>query len=196
VTWLDRFTPDARATVVRAGLAAAGDGAPLGPEFLLLALAGSGPLAGRPEGLGVSPAAVREQIGALPGRSLLRPGRDDELLAGLGIDAGQVRRRAFDAAGLRPDDPALWTLRRSRVRPLRVTLYGPATSTRLDEGSRKVIEVATWACRRGHRARAGREYLLWGLLSDANDAMVILRRLSVNRNTLWSDLQGWHTSLS
>jgi Clp amino terminal domain, pathogenicity island component len=187
VTMLDRFTPAARQTVVQAGLAAAGDGgngSTLGTEFLLLALADSGPLAGRPEGLGVSPASVREQIGG-------RAGRDDELLATLGIDAGQVRRRAFDAAGIRPDDPALWTLRRSRARPLRVTLHGPATQAQLNEGSRKVIEVATWLCRRGHRRLTDREDPLWGLLCDSSEAMRILLRLGVNLPELSADLVRW-----
>jgi hypothetical protein len=73
------------------------------------------------------------------------------LLATLGIDAGAVRHRVLCATGIRLDDPALWTLRRSRLRPQRVALHGPARSTRRNEGSRKVIEVAAWM--RRHRGR-------------------------------------------
>jgi Clp amino terminal domain, pathogenicity island component len=172
----------------------------LGPEYLLLALAGSGPLAGRPQGLGISADAVRSRITPGPGRG------DRELLAALGIDADEVRRRALRATGVSLDDPALWTLRRSRLRPLRVTLHGPAGSTRLDEGSRKVIEVAAWArCRRGRltagrgrhplprgRPPAEREDLLWGVLADGSSPAVrILLQLGTDLRALWADLQSW-----
>jgi hypothetical protein len=188
---LDRFTPAAGQAVVRAGLEAAGEGRrTLGPEFLLLGLADGRPLAGRPGGLGVSAAAVREQIARHRGE----PGRGGDLLAAFGIDAEEVRRRAFDAVGIRPDDPALWMLRRSRLRPLRVTLHGPATSTLLHAGSRKVIEVATWACARGHRPRAEREDLLLGLICDSSsEALRILVRLRVNLPELSADLTRWRT---
>jgi Clp amino terminal domain, pathogenicity island component len=208
MTTLDIFTPPARDAVVRAGIEAAARGqAVLGPEFLLLALAGSGPLAGRPQGLGVSPDAIRGQIQAR------REPTDDMLLSALGIDAAEVRRRALGATGVRLDDTALWALRRSRSRPLRVTLHGPAGSTRLSEGSRKVIEVAAWArCRRGRLTaehgrhplarpllgrwpRADREDLLWGLLADGSSPAVhILAGLGADLRSLWTDLQSWQAS--
>jgi hypothetical protein len=205
---LEMFTPTARDAVVRAGIEAAADGhAVLGPEFLLLALAGSGPLAGRPRGLGVSPDVIRSQM------KHPRQLADEALLASLGIDAREVRQRALSATGVRLDDAALWTLKRSRLRPLRVTLHGPAGSSRLNESSRKVIEVAAWArCRRGRltpehgrhpRARpllggwpqAEREDLLWGLLADGSSPAVrILVRLGVDLRRLWADLQSWQGS--
>jgi hypothetical protein len=191
---LDRFTPAARRAVVQAGIQATGDGQDvLGPEFLLLALADGGPLAGRAQGLGPSPAAVRDEIVRLRGRRASH--RNEELLSVFGIDPAEVRRRAFSATGIRADDPALWALSRSRLRPLRVTLDGPACHALLNEGSRKVIEVATWACRRGRRPKAGREDLLWGLLADqGSPAVRILRRLDTDILALWRDLQNWHAS--
>ena len=77
--------------------------------------------------------------------------------------------------------PSLWRLRRSRIRPLRVTLSGPAAEIALDESGRKVIEVAQWASRRGRRTLIDREDLLWGLLADASSESVhILRRGNVD----------------
>ena len=198
MTTLGAFSPAAQATIVRAGIeaACAGDDV-LGPEFLLLALADSGPLAGRPAGLGVSAAAIRARItGPDGGRRHDRDlSSDRDLLTALGIDADEVRRRAACATGVRLEDPALWTLRRSRLLPLRVTLQGPATCAALDEGSRKVIEVATWAARRGHRALGEREDLLWGLLADfSSPAVRTLLALGASFSALWADLQRWSAS--
>lgn len=190
---LDEFTPAAQAAIVTAGQHAARQRRlVLGPEFLLSGLAAGGPLTGGPGGVAVSPAAVHAEIARRwPG---LAASGDDGLLAALGIDAGEVRRRALRATGIRPGDPALWTLHRSRLRPLRLTLDGPAVHLRLDEGSRKAVEVAAWIRRRGGRPRAGREDLLWGLLSDgASPAVRILRRLGVDVPALGADLTGWHT---
>lgn len=192
MSMLGAFNPAARATIVRAGIEAACAGRDvLGPEFLLLALADSGPLAGRPAGLGVSATAVRARITGPDGGQ----GHDRDLLAALGIDADEVRRRAARATGVRLEDPARWNLRRSRLLPLRVTLQGPATCAALDEGSRKVIEVATWAARRGHRAPAEREDLLWGLLADfSSPAVRILLALGASISALWADLERWNAS--
>jgi hypothetical protein len=55
--------------------------------------------------------------------------RARELLAALGIDLDEVRRRARSSA---VDDPAQWELRRSRLRPLRVSLVGPGGVVPLD----------------------------------------------------------------
>jgi Clp amino terminal domain, pathogenicity island component len=186
---LARFTLSARQTVVRAGMLAADAGRDvLSTEFLLLALAEGRPLGSPLNDLGVTAAAVRAEIGARETRR-----QDRELLAALGIDLDEVHRRVFDATSRRLDDPSLWLLRRSRVRPLRVTLIGPATEIPLDEPGRKVVEVALWAGRRGHRALADREDLLWGLLADAsNESVHILHRLDVDLRRLWSDLRRWH----
>ena len=67
--------------------------------------------------------------------------------------------------------------------------------TAFDEGSRKVIEVATWSARRGHRALAERENLLWGLLADfSSPAVRMLLGLGVSLSSLWADLQRWNSS--
>ena len=190
MTMLATFAPPARQTVIRAGLLASEGGATrLGDGYLLLALAESQPLTS-PVDLGVTAAMVRAQLGAQTPRR-----HDDHLLATLGIDLDQVRRRALDATSARLDDPARWRLRRSRVRPLRVTLTGPAAEITLNEGGRKAIEVARWASRRGHRTQIAREDLLWGLLADASSESVrILRRGHVDLGRLWADLRRWHQS--
>ena len=140
--------------------------------------------------LGITAAAIRAEIQA---RTHAR--RDRDLLAALGIDLDEIRRRVLHATSTRLDDPSLWQLHRSRVRPLRVTLSGPAAEIVLDESGRKVIEVAQWASRRGRRTLIDREDLLWGLLADASSESVhILRRGNVDVGRLWTDLQRWHRS--
>jgi hypothetical protein len=167
MTMLATFAPPARQTVIRAGLLASEGGAiRLGDSYFLPALAESQPFTS-PVDLGVTAAMVRAQLGAHTPRR-----HDGDLLATLGIDLDEVRRCALDATSARLDDPARWRLRRSRVRPLRVTLTGPAAEITLDEGGRKVIEVARWASRRGHRTQIAREDLLWGLLADASSESV------------------------
>ena len=190
MTMLATFTPPARQTVIRAGLLASEGGATrLGDGYLLLALAESQPLTS-PVDLGVTAAMVRAQLGAQTPRR-----HDGDLLATLGIDLDEVRRRALDATSARLDDPSRWRLRRSRVRLLRVTLTGPGAEITLNEGGRKAIEVARWASRRGHRTQIAREDLLWGLLADASSESVrILRRGQVDLGRLWADLRRWHQS--
>jgi hypothetical protein len=190
VSTLSRFAPPAGRTVVRAGMLASDYGRDrLSTEFFLLALAEDQSLS-NPVDLGITAAMIRAQIQA---RTPARPDRD--LLATLGIDLDQVRRRILDATSTRLDDPSLWQLHRSRVRPLRVTLSGPAAEIVLDESGRKVIEVARWASRRGRRTLIDREDLLWGLLADASSESVhILRRGNVDLRRLWTDLQRWHRS--
>jgi Clp amino terminal domain, pathogenicity island component len=192
MTMLTWFDPAARQAVIRAGLLAGEHARPLlGDDLLLLALA-EGPSLAAPLDLSVSAASVRAHVqGAVP------PPGDRELLATLGIDLDEVRQRAAGATGLRRDDPALWRLHRSRTRPLRVTLSGPAAQIVLAESGRKVVEVARWASRRGHRAQISREDLLWGLLADGSSASVrILRRHQVDIARLWAGLQTWHQTAS
>lgn len=178
MTMLDRFAPEARRTIVRAGVLAAEAGRDaLGDGFLLLALAEQHPI-------GAGPADIAAAIG-------VTPGRDRELLAALGIELDEVRRRAHEATAAVPDDPALWTLRRAPLRPLRVTLSGPGSEIVLAESGRKAVEVALWAGRRARRARAGRDDLLWGLLADGSgEAVEVLRRLGVDLRGLWAGLRG------
>jgi hypothetical protein len=191
---LAAFSPQAREVIIRAGMTAADCGQRrLSDGFLLLALAEGEPLA-RPVELDLAslaprnPAAVGARAPPRRARAGLAP-----LLATLGIDLDEVRRRAVVATGV--DDPARWRLRRSPVRPLRVTLSGPATEIVLDEGGRKVIEVARWASRRGRRTLAEREDLLWGLLADGRSESVrILRRGGADLSRLGADLRRWHRS--
>jgi len=185
---LAAFSPQARKAIIRAGMAAADCGQRrLSDGFLLLALAEGEPLA-RPVELDL--ASIASSIrAAIEARSPRR--RDRELLATLGIDLDEVRRRAVVATGL--DDPARWRLRRSPVRPLRVTLSGPATEIVLNEGGRKAIEVARWASRRGNRPLAEREDLLLGLIADGSSESVrILRRGGADIGRLGADLRRWH----
>ncbi|MEW2353770.1 Clp protease N-terminal domain-containing protein [Spirillospora sp. NPDC029432] len=176
---LARFSPTARDTIVRAARFAAESGQEtLGTGCLLWALAEE-PL------LGLDPGAVRDELGA-------SPGRDRELLATLGIDLDEVRRRAAAATSARPDDPALWRLDRSPVLPLRVTLTGPAVRIRLDEGGRKAIEVALWSARRGRRPLAEPGDLIWGLLADGSSTAVrILHRQDADLCRIWTGLRHW-----
>jgi hypothetical protein len=185
---LAAFSPSAREVIIRAGMTAADCGQRrLSDGFLLLALAEGEPLA-RPVALDLASIASRIRA-AIEARSPRH--RDRELLGTLGIDLDEVRRRAVAATDV--DDPARWRLRRSPVRPLRVTLSGPATEIVLDEGGRKVIEVARWASRRGHRTLAEREDLLWGLLADGHSESVrILRRGGADLSRLGADLRRWH----
>jgi hypothetical protein len=190
MTMFASLAPSARQIVVRAGMLASESGqARLSDRFLLLALA-EGETVGSPVKLGATADLIRAEIELRAPRS-----RDRELLATLGIDLDQVRRQARAAVGMRPDDPAAWRLRRSPLWPLRLTLSGPATTIVLDESGRKVIEVARWTSRRGHRSVVAREDLLWGVLADAaSESVRILRRCRVDLRRLWADLQCWHQS--
>lgn len=187
------FTPSARQTVVRAGTLAveAGRGL-LGTEFLLLALTEVHRFVPPLESFQVTSAAVGDEVRRRAGGIPPRP--DRELLATLGIDLDEVRRRVADATSARLDDPALWQLRRSRVRPLRVELVGPTGDLLLSGHSRKVMEVARYYARR-RRALVGGEDLLLGLLADGSDHPArILACLGVDLRRLWSDLQPWHAA--
>lgn len=191
MTTLTRFAPPARQTIIRAGMLARDYGrGRLSTEFFLLALAEDQPLS-TPVDLGITAAMIRAEIKA---RTPARQDRD--LLAALGIDLDEIRRRVLDATSMRLDDSSLWQLHRSRVRPLRVTLSGPSAEIVLDESGRKVIEVAQWVSRRGCRTLIDREDLLWGLLADGSSESVrILGRTGVNLGRLWTDLQRWHRAV-
>lgn len=161
-----RFTEPAKRAFIRAGTLAIEAGRPgLSTDFLLLGLAEVRPFS-------------LESFTATAGdiRGHVSMGENRTLLASIGIDVDEVRRRTRVGT----DDPALWRLTRSRLRPLRVTLYGPLGAVLLEMHSRKVVEVAMW--RPG--AVTG-ERLLWGLLADAsNGAARILHRTGVDLRTL------------
>ncbi|HEV7899146.1 MAG TPA: Clp protease N-terminal domain-containing protein [Planosporangium sp.] len=188
MTLFDSFTPSATATVVRAGrLAAEAGGQRLRTDFLLLALAEGGHLTPPLDALAERGGAVRDHIPEyVSGRG------DRELLASLGIDLDEVRRIAEVNTGVRLDDARLWRLERSRLRPLRLILSGPACGLRLDGRSRKVVEVARyWARRRG--TPVAPEHLLWGLLADhSNESVRVLHHLGVDCGVLWRGLQRWY----
>ncbi|MFG1698916.1 Clp protease N-terminal domain-containing protein [Nonomuraea sp. NPDC049309] len=157
-----RFTEGARRAVVAGGIHALDAGRPaLDAAPILLGLAEVQPFALKH--FTADPAEVRRLAGLPDPR---------ELLATLGIDLDEVHRRTRAGA----DDPRRWSLRRSRVRPLRLTLYGPLGSLPLTPAARKVVEVA--------KSRPGPvtgERLLWGLLADGtNGARRILRAAGVD----------------
>ncbi|RVX43528.1 ClpA/ClpB-like protein [Nonomuraea polychroma] len=157
-----RFTEDARKAVVRAGILALDAGRPaLEADLMVLGLAEVRPFT--LTSFTASASDVRERVDVGDARSLL---------ATLGIDLDLVHRRTRIGA----DAPGAWRLRRSRLRPLRVTLYGPLGQIPLAMHARKVIEVAQW--------RPGPitgEHLIWGLLADwSNGAARILRDSGVD----------------
>ncbi|WP_431902688.1 Clp protease N-terminal domain-containing protein [Nonomuraea sp. bgisy101] len=151
-----RFTDPARRAVMRAGLLSMDAGrAALAPDLLLLGLAEECPLPHLP-----APEALRAHLDT---------GRTRELLAAIGIDVDEVRRRTRHGV----DDPALWRLRRSRANPLRVTLSGPLGVLPLETHTRKAVEVAMWK-----PGPVTGERLLWGLLADGANGTARLLHLS------------------
>jgi hypothetical protein len=111
MTLFAAFTPPAHQAVVRSGRLAADAGRRvLSTDFLLLGFTEVDDLDPPLERLGITAAAVRAQIDQQPGGA---PPGDRELLASLGIDLDEVRRRAGLATSISPDDPNLWRLCRS-----------------------------------------------------------------------------------
>ena len=187
---LATFAPPARQTVIRAGPAGREGGA---TRRATATSSWRSPKA--------SPSPARWTSASPPRRSSPSSGprRHDGTTATCWPPSASTSTRCaaarLDATSARLDDPARWRLRRSRLRPLRVTLTGPAAEITLNEGGRKAIEVARWASRRGHRTQIAREDLLWGLLADASSESVrILRRGQVDLGRLWADLRRWHQS--
>jgi hypothetical protein len=150
--------------MVRAGMLALDAGRPtLNTDLLLLALAETRPFA--LDAFTATPEAVRGHVDT---------GDAHALLATLGIDLAEVRRRIRPGTG----DPTRWRLTRSRLRPLRVTLYGPLGAIPLAMHARKAVEVAQ-ALRRPGPVTG--ESLLWGLLADGSyGAARILRATGVD----------------
>jgi hypothetical protein len=185
VTIFAKFTPSARQALVEAGLLAVDAGHDLLDEdVILLALAKTRPFEEPLDSFGLTAETARTAIIA-GGGGAVRP-HDRELLATLGIDLDEVRRRM---SGLTPvNDPARWTLFRSRWRPLRVILSGPARDLMLTGKARKVVEVAmNW---HGSTGRVTGEDLLRGLLADSSNRSVrIMCRNGVNLRRLATDLR-------
>ena len=162
---LSRFTDPARRALIRAGTLSLEARRPtLDPDLVLLALAETRPF--DLESFISTPESIR---------ALVNTGRDSELLATLGIDADEIRRRA------RQTLPDRWRLTRTRL--LRVTLHGPIGSIPLAAHSRKVIEVAMWK-----PGPVTGERLLWGLLADfANGAARLLTQTGTDLRALVSE---------
>lgn len=173
-----RFSPGAREVLVRAGdLAAAAGRDRIGTEFLLLALCEDTDMAPVLERHGVTSAAVQAAVAEALGRP--RPHSDRELLATLGVDLDEIRRRARALGSDR-----LWRVRRSPVWPLRVAVVGPARDLAFTGGGRKVLEVALWRRRRSDRAAEPYD-LLCGILCDRrSNAVRILCHLRLDLRAL------------
>lgn len=89
--------------------------------------------------------------------------RRTELLDAIGIDIRTVERRTP------PGGPTTGlALRRSVIRPLRITLGHPPAATPFAGSGRKVLEVALWNARR-HRSEVSPHDLLFGILADSDD---------------------------
>lgn len=170
-----RFTDAARRTVIRAGTLALEGGRPtLDTDLLLLALAETRPFT--LDAFTAAPETVREHVDTGDARALL---------AALGIDLDEVRRRTRRGT----DDPASWRLGRTPLRPLRVVLYGPLGQIPLAMDTRKAVEVARW-----RPGPVTGERLLWGLLADgSNGTARILRATGVDLATLVDEAAiPWH----
>ncbi|GII83485.1 hypothetical protein Ssi03_14750 [Sphaerisporangium siamense] len=164
---LDTYTTAARRAMARAGVLAAGAGhRTVDDVHLLLALTETRPFERPPTAFTLTPKAARAVMEITDDQDA----RDRVLLATLGIDLDEVRRRLRGPAP--SGDPALWRLHRARLRPLRVTLSGPPGDLVLTGKARKVIEVAAWRAPGPVRG----EDLLWGVLCDhTNPALRVLR---------------------
>lgn len=96
------------------------------------------------------------------------PPSPEQVLDALGIDLVAVRSAL---PGRLTVVPASWRLRRSLVKPLRITLESPSSSICFDGSGRKVLEVAVWASRRNGRTACPLD-LLRGVFSDGADPVV------------------------
>ncbi|GII62609.1 hypothetical protein Skr01_26940 [Sphaerisporangium krabiense] len=193
---LDTYTAAARRAMARAGILAADAGRhTLDDVHILLALTETRPFDRPPTAFTLTPNATRAAMDGADGadggdardRDPLgdRDARDRDLLAALGVDLDEVRRRLRGLVAL--DDPALWRLHRARLRPLRVTLSGPPGDLVLTGRARKVIEVAAGRWREPGPVRG--EDLLWGVLCDhTNPALRVLRAGGVDVRRLAAEL--------
>ncbi len=133
----------------------------IGSHEILSALADTNEIADLLAHVGIRLESVVEQLGDTPPSAEL-------LLRELGIDLPAVQS-ALPTARL--PRSCHWRMRRSIVRPLRVTLESPSTSIPFDGSGRKVLEVAVWASKR-HERLANSLDLLRGVLSDGADPAV------------------------
>ncbi|RAY14140.1 hypothetical protein DPM19_17880 [Actinomadura craniellae] len=186
MTMFGRFSPAARSAVLRAADLAATAARPrIGTEFLLLALCEDAHVRPALHRQGVTRARVQAAITEALGAP--RPYEEGELLAALGIDLAEVRRRARAVA---PGPGRAWELRRSPLWPLRVAVTGPGRDLPFTGGGRKVLEVALWRGRRDGRVPAGPGDLLHGILADSHsNAARVLRHLGARPCALVAALE-------
>jgi hypothetical protein len=192
MTIMDRFTDNAGRAFVEAGLGAIHRGRDLLDTDVLLLGLFEAQAANNTLGRQTDLRSVRREVDrpapTVDDGEPAHRRRDRDLLATLGIDLDEVTSRMYRAAGVTRDDPRLWTLRRSPVRWLRLTLSGPAGSVQLTGHSRKVVEVASWAA--GHGRPITGDHLLWGLLADGtNQSVRLLHRLGVDLHPIWTDMK-------
>lgn len=83
----------------------------------------------------------------------------------IGLDVDEIRRRLPRAGH---PAPAMLRLRRSMIRPLRVSMEGTWGSIGFAESGRKVLEVAVWNARRHGRVATPLD-LVRGVISDGGD---------------------------
>jgi ATP-dependent Clp protease ATP-binding subunit ClpA len=182
----ERFTGPARATVLRAKLAARELGpAPIGTQHLLLALAS--PDAGLAHAVlrdaGLDERRVREEIVRLVGApepARLLNDEDAAALRAIGIDLDVVLARIEESFGpdaLRPPAPA----------PRRETLWGARRGdNRLTPRARKAIGLALREAIRLQDRYIGTEHLLLGLIREGDG---LAARILVDNGVVLADLR-------
>lgn len=167
------FSPEATAVLAEArGLTLAAGRPSIGSAALVTACAGDRTGAGLLATAGIERATLARHLGLDPTDPPVWSSGATALLAVLGIDLAEVRRRLPPVGA---DGP---TVRRSRLRPLRLTLEGMGRPVPFDGQGRKVLEVAVWHGRR-HRRPAQPADLLRGVLCDGRDPVcTVLARLA------------------
>ena len=159
----ERFTDQARTTVILAKAKATERGDQIRPVYMLYALtSGDGVAARALAGLGVDAAAVERQLDrAAPLGNPLEgqaTSGDAEALATIGIDLDEIKRKVEESFGpgalervpLAPQGPLNWT--------------GRMTMTR---EAKQSLALALQEARAMHHTYIGTEHLLLGLLSVA-----------------------------
>jgi hypothetical protein len=181
---LDRFTPAARRSLVRAAtLAARSDRPYLGTDSLLVTLAGDSDMAVVLRRHGAGARAVGDAVARLWGWPA--GAEDGARPAALGTE-DEIRRHLPGGA-----ETGGWRLARSRLRPQRLCLVGPGgRGGRVLSGqARKVIEVALWRAQ-GRGGPAGDADLLMGMLGDgASRSAQVLAGLRVCFTSLVDEIE-------
>lgn len=153
------FDPDAQAVLVEARRhAVLKQRRTIGSRDVLSSLLETDEVADLLHRAGIRLGPVTERLGDVPPSA-------EFLLAGLGIDLGGVRSKLPTGCDPRASP---WRMRRSKIRPLRITIESPSARVPFGGSARKVLEVAMWIARRRGRP-AGVLDLFRGVLSDGAD---------------------------